>query len=1006
MPKKGVYQKATFVALLIILMNCNFFGTAFAEPFSAPSTNVSGIVERPEEELLILELRINQNVRNRGFLAYLPDTSDTAQTLIPLQVLSKDMSIAITADPGEGIAQGWFLEEKNVFQLDLDRRIVLTGGKEEPLPAGAAEAHYDDIYVRADLLEKWFNLKIRVDLSTLRIDINSSSPLPYEAELEREKRAALLRKKSLTQQPPYDPSQFLPYKKLGFPSVILQDTVQLRHTPSDNILQNNYSIQSFSDLGGFGTRFLLSGDINNQDGHEIQSARLTFRKRDPARGLLGRLKAGSIAFGDVDYPDVPLFAGRRNGFGASMSSNPQLAVSRSFGPETTIIDGDAPIGWDAELYRNGNFIDFQEINAEGRYSFEDVELIKGFNLFKIILYGPEGQKQTQTQRIVRGAEMLSEGEVSYEFAIGQPEADFLPIAEDSNTDRSFGTSGQIFYGLKKYLTIGASVFSGTDRTSTINSSQNAATVSAIVPFLGFRNQFRLLRASEGRSGYDVETSTQIAGANISLGHTVYDGFDENDQELKQNTTFAINRKIGRFSASLQAENRKFLDEADEQFIRNSLSTRFLGVQLTNTLEKTFSKSESQENFDGDLAILSDLWDWRLRSNILYDLDDRTDDTLQNIRVSAIRKINTESSIRVNADHSVTSDVTSTDIRYSRQFDVFSVDWNVGASSDNNYFTGMTVRTALQPDHENKYSFVNAREGGLGSVGLRTYLDANDNGQYDEGETLLEGIGFRSNRGVVDEKTDENGMVFIRGLSESATRFSLDETTLPSIYLKPKTDFVDIFPRRGATTSIDMGFSQLGEIDGFIYKAEKDENGEPIPAPGISVQLIDLNTGEEIDEIRTEYDGYYIFTPLELGAYRVKTLPAWSEDPASLPTIDVLLNSERAIQMDQNLTLPAILLRREEKILEDAKIVEISTQNTSGYFIQIGSYKKHTSAESEKNRAAALSPDKIFDIHSVQIGQVTYHRVVSPVETYKDGQALCRSLKKSGIIDACVVIIQP
>ena len=97
-------------------------------------------------------------------------------------------------------------------------------------------------------------------------------------------------------------------------------------------------------------------------------------------------------------------------------------------------------------------------------------------------------------------------------------------------------------------------------------------------------------------------------------------------------------------------------------------------------------------------------------------------------------------------------------------------------------------------------------------------------------------------GLVDEQTDQSGAVFVNGLAEGLTRFEVDETSLPSIYIKPYEDYTNIIPRSGATTILYMGFEQLGEIDGFVYAVGQAEERKPIP--GVELVLIDADTRQE------------------------------------------------------------------------------------------------------------------------------------------------------------------
>lgn len=1006
----GTFYKAKFLALNILFA---FFalGTLFAQPLFASEI----IVERPENELLILELRVNGKLRDRTFLGYLPISAgpNTDLALLPIGALAKKLSYAIDVDTAAGIARGWFINEDNTFQLNLERKIVLIDGQERSIPDGVAEAHYEDIYVQAEYLEDWFKVKIDTDTSVMRVFVASDEMLPFEKEIERQERAEELTKRERN-IPDHSSAKLIPYKTFSLPSIVLQTSSTLIHNSEGADAIGSYSIQTNGDLFNFGTRFVASGSVDKDNGHSLQAAQLTFNRQDPGRNLLGPLRAGSVSFGDVSFPDVPLAISRRRGRGVAVSSDSSIVNSTVFTPELTIIEGDAPIGWDAELYRNGAFIAFLEIGNDGRYTFEDVELIRGFNLFEIVLYGPEGQKRTQSQRIVRGARMLREGETHYDFALGQPAEDFIPLVDNPSSDSAFGTSGQFFYGLKKYLTVGASIFSGKDVTSTLEDTQTAGTVSAITSFLGFRTQIQLMQATEGRSGYDIETTTRFKGTNLTIGHTEFDGFNNDDRRLKKRTSLNANRKFGPISANARIEKLAFVENDDEFIIDTTISTKVKGVDITNQLERTISDNDGQDDFDGELATAFNIKDWRVRSSLDYTLNPRAEDRLESFRISGLKRFSQDHSLRLNGTHIFSSNLLRADMRYTRQIEDVSLDFNLSGDNEENYSAGIALRTALQPDTYGDYNFVNVRDGNLGSVGLRAFVDVNGNKVYDEGEALLKGIEFRSNRGLIEDLTDERGTVFVRGLSQSVTRFSIEESSLPSIYLKPAVDFVDAIPRTGTTATIDLAFTQLGEIDGFVYAHEKTDEGKEKPVAGMEIRLVDTISGEEVENTRSEYDGYYVFSAIPLSSYRVDVIPSWG-DGDNLLSQTVTLDVENSVLLNVNLTLPprsdtfenAADLSSEVSIVEPAAGEASLPKSKSGYFAQLGSMTVLGNANQHAVKLRAdydgLLGDDNLEIRRAIVGGVTYHRVLKFVDSKKAAKKLCKALRKDGLSSGCNVV---
>ncbi len=1016
-------------ALMVYCLVFFAFGTMFAKPLSASPRHV----ERPEEELLIFELHINDTLRSRGLIGYLPEGAQLSDALLPISALSRAMSVAIAANPMEGTVDGWFIEEKNIFQLDLNRGVVFVNGSEERLEDGEAEAHLEDVYVRISSMEKWFGISITPDIGTLRLFVKSTTLFPFQEELLRLAHANKNKKKSYREPIPFSSETVLPYQWWSNPSVVWQNSLQARRDQSDSSLTSAVTLQAYGDVGKFDTRLLIAGTAGSGQDTDITNAQLSFQKRDPDNNLLGPLNAGKITIGDISYPDVPLFSGRKRGRGIEISSESDLGVSKSFGAETYNVDGDAPLGWDAELYRNGYFVAFQEVDDNGRYDFENVELVRGFNLLQIILYGPEGQKITETQRVIRGQKMLQEGQVEYDIAVGQPESDFLPVARNSRDDTAFGGSGSVSYGIKNYLTVSGSVFTGSDENiSDTKDRLSAANVSAIVSYLGLKTQVQYMRATEGLSGYEVNTTTQISGANISVDHQSFQGVEEAGRDLKSSSGAEITKNFGVVSASLRGERRQYARRESEDSIRGNISTNIAGLRISNSVERTYSEDAAFDEFDGDLSILADIKSWRVRANLDYSLDKNVRDKLETLSVTATNKLSDKSTLRLNTTYDFPANITTATTRYSKKFDAYSLDFNLGATNNNSYFGGVTFRTGLQPDHEGNYRMVSARHAGMGAVALRAFLDENENLQYDVGEELLQGVSFRTNRGLLDGKTDENGSLFANGLSESITRFFLDDSSLPSIYLKPYDDHVDIIPRAGATTTIDIGFKRLGEIDGFVF-IEKEGHEEELP--GVEVVLIDIETGKEVSAITTEYDGYYVFTALELGKYEVMVLPLWDlNEDASVRRI-VSVTSEDSVLTDINLTLPELVIPEAVKnetlpvnvepaagspaakvkhIIYDVPLpvetdgIDLATdQPLRGLFIHIGSMQNFDNAQGEQERLWKKYEDVLGDlplyIYKVKIGSKTFYRIVAMVSEVSQGNEVCGHLIDRQSAGGCTLV---
>ena len=94
-----------------------------------------------------------------------------------------------------------------------------------------------------------------------------------------------------------------------------------------------------------------------------------------------------------------------------------MPLNQSHEMDYTEIQGDAPPGWEAELYINGVLYDFQTVGEDGQYFFTDVPMIYGKNIFRTVLYGPRGEKREIVKNANLSAEMADVGKMKYKLIL-------------------------------------------------------------------------------------------------------------------------------------------------------------------------------------------------------------------------------------------------------------------------------------------------------------------------------------------------------------------------------------------------------------------------------------------------------------------------------------------------------------------------------------------------------------------------------------------------------------
>ncbi len=127
-----------------------------------PPAETLAPVTRPDEDLLILQLRFKQFTLRDAFVGYLNDGG----LLLPLGEFVGALDFPITVEPEGGRANGWFLGENRLFLLDLARIVVIIEGKRASFNPQLAEAHTEDIFVDARLLRVGFPSISRLTLPT------------------------------------------------------------------------------------------------------------------------------------------------------------------------------------------------------------------------------------------------------------------------------------------------------------------------------------------------------------------------------------------------------------------------------------------------------------------------------------------------------------------------------------------------------------------------------------------------------------------------------------------------------------------------------------------------------------------------------------------------------------------------------------------------------------------------------------------------------------------------
>ena len=417
---------------------------------SAPGELV--YVDRAEEELLIVEVVVGEdNVLDPGIIIYV----DEDDTWLPLGIMTDLMQFPIDVDPGTGVADGWFLNPENTFTLSPPYTEMTLAGDIIDLNPDNVENHYDDIFVSQSVFEKWFPVRTILSLNDLRLYLDTEEDLPFQVLAKRRERWQQAERQSARPGFAEDEDVIkLPYKRFAPPTIRVNHNINGASARGVFTNTTSTTIQTQGDF--LGMNLISNGSFTtaSKGRNEFGNFNFTFTKEDYTDKLLGPLKATRFELGDVQANAIPLAVGIQRGRGATITNAPINFVRD---PSDFIIEGFGPVDWDVELYQDDRLVDFQTINTDGRYLFDALPLRQGFNLFRIILYGPSGEKEERFERFYLGPSMVDKGKFIYEASLLESSTPLF----DPSSSRADTTSGTISlqgdYGLTERLSVSGGV---------------------------------------------------------------------------------------------------------------------------------------------------------------------------------------------------------------------------------------------------------------------------------------------------------------------------------------------------------------------------------------------------------------------------------------------------------------------------------------------------------------------------------------------------------------------
>lgn len=787
------------------------------------------------------------------------------------------LGIDLKAEP-DGVLKGWIYNEDKRVEINPSAGTARAGSAEFNMTPDDAVFQADEWFYRTDFIGRVLDLSFEFDYSRQSLRVRPQGgvlPLQEEWSKARRRRIFDAGQPSAPQEAPLvrdDSFLQAPFLDLSARYHISKD----KNGSRDNFL--GYSANAFAVTGGFDTEAYIY-DMDNASPATVALKTSRYQADGKMLGLFKQFEAGDIL--SFSNPAVN-FAQQGRGF--KLSSRPQdFAESRTFNIRDAL-----PLGWDVELYRGDELMGYRGAGADGFFEFTDVPLLLGENRFRLVFYGPQGQRREKEIDYFFAGGLVDKG--AWDVQAGFMEKNkYLVETRKDVPSYSQGYNGQLSaaYGVTDALTVSAGALydsfavlkeGGFGREDKFFASAGLAASAGGM----FFNLQSIYDPREQAASADVSWQTLWKGWDLFAQNIYYDGVltarnvlgdarIENDTLLRVNKTLRLNA----FTLPINYAFRRFTTDAQDQQIEHTLGlykTVWQGWYTALSYQYIAGLNDGRWNLL-KMDVNRSGAGYSVRADASYDF---LYHRIREVGVSAYKDLTSRLNAGLSYRRMSLSDLRSSyenryggSLNWKTRYGYWSVD--AGWSDERAYYAYIGVNLSLMYDKFARKTHTSPDKlYGTGAVSADVFIDENQNSVRDDGEQGVEGAVLHFTPAAEEPEqtvTGKNGRAFItkiRGYHPYTAR--LDTNKLDGVFTALQGEERTVSVRPGQVVNLSYPLSGAGDIEGTVYIMR---GGAAEPARGVVLRLTDENTGKEIASKISEYDGYYLFEGLPFGHYRLE-----------------------------------------------------------------------------------------------------------------------------------------
>jgi hypothetical protein len=816
---------------------------------------------------------------------------------LDLQQVLTALDFPIVVDKNTLQASGWFVREGQTVALDLAEGRARVGGLPIPMPPNGVAQLTTGPCMTLPALQKIFSLELDYNQNGSLVAINTAQPLPLVERLERQSRTKL-RSLSYSASQAHKKAPAVPYRALVLPNSDIRVSFGGQKTAgvkaSSDLSWSSLSVGEFAYMTAeaqfSGTQEGIIGDVS----------RLRLYRSEREGGVFGISKLTEVAVGDIPSSGASLGGGGGLGLGASFSTFP---TNRPGSFDRTDFQGALPVGWDVELYRNGQLLEFANQGETGGYAFKDVPVLLGDNEFEIIMYGPQGQRRVISKRINAANFLAPKGAAYYRAAIYQSE----PMFAKARGDSALRVDLQAAMGVTNNLNLGfafnsyernqkrASTTTLAAQTSLYGAAINSELAITELGALAGQIEFQGNRGIVGLRGRLVVAQEDFASERLSNAQLA---------RLELGLDRRLNFKgisSGTISGQFRVEH--FHNGAHTLTAKERMSLAIGNAFITQSLNwvKT-SSGKRRDVIDGDLAYSRRQGRFSLRGSINYKISPDPEISRLNLVVERALAVSANAwRWRAEASWLAEEDKFNYGIGIVKNFHSYNLD--MVANTDGRKNHSFNIGLSFSFGRKGPRWGLSARPlAQAGTIRAQLYEDLDEDGRFSSGDTPIKGAGVLSQSSFGTAVTNGRGVTYLSGLDvNEVAQVNVLTDDLEDETLYAQTAYAT--PREGAVSMVQIPLNQVGVVEGQVQMiAGFDSIASPLG--GVTLSLLGRDD-KEVARTVTAYDGYYSFETVPVGNYVVALASDTALATRVRPVVPVILATNRKSPDATGLTMTLI-----------------------------------------------------------------------------------------------------